>query len=218
VRNFCWNQTGVWGDRSCPDLQEHGHCRDCTTFFREGRALLNREAPDHYLAEWVSLLSREREAVSRDLTTVQVFRLMSEWLALPAHCWVEVVAVRPVRQIPHRSNPTLLGLVSVRGEVHLCVSLSNLLGIEKGEGPEGAGVQRASPRFCVVKKDNVSWVFPVDEVHGLVSYSETDLESIPSTVAKSFQQFTRGLLNIAGKKVGLLDETPVFDALSRSVI
>ena len=218
MKDFCWNQTGVWGDRSCPKLLERGHCRDCETFSREGRALLNREAPADYLAEWVSLLAQEREIASRDQKSVQVFRLMSEWLALPAQCCVEVVAVRPVRHIPHRSSQVLLGLVSVRGEIHLCVSLTNLLGIEKDEGPQGAQFRRASPRFCVVKKDNISWVFPVDEVHGLISYAEKDVEAIPSTVAKSFQKFTRGLLTIDGKKIGVLDDTPVFDALSRSVL
>jgi len=218
VKDFCWNDTGVWGDRSCPKLQEQGHCRDCETFSLEGRTLLNREAPTDYLAEWVSLLAQEREIVSRDQKTVQVFHLMSEWLALPAHCWVEVVAVRPVRHIPHRSSQVLLGLVSVRGEIHVCVSLSNLLGIEEDEGPQGAECRRTSPRFCVVRKDNISWVFPADEVHGLISYAEKDVEAIPSTVAKSFQKFTRGLLSIDGKKIGLLDETPVFDALSRSVL
>ncbi len=218
MKEFCWKQTGVRGDRSCPKLKEHGHCRDCATFSQEGRALLNREAPGDYLTEWVSLLAQERETVRRDQKTVQVFRLMSEWLALPANCCVEVVEVRPIRHVPHRSNQILLGLVSVRGEIHLCVSLSNLLGIEKDEGPEDAESRRASRRFCVVKRDNISWVFPVDEAHGLVAYSEKDLQDIPSTVAKSFQKFTRGMLNIPGKKLGLLDETAVFHALSRSIL
>ncbi len=218
MKNFCWHQKGVWGDRSCVNLQEHGHCRDCATFSREGRALLNREAPGNYLAEWAALLAKEREAADQDKHSVQVFRLMSEWLALPSRCWEEVVAVRPVRHIPHRSNRILLGLVSVRGEIHLCVSLANLLGIEKGEGPEETGSSRSSRRFCVVKRDNISWIFPVDEVLGLASYSEKDLGEIPSTVAKSFQKYTRGLFNVAGMSIGLLDESPVFDALSRSVL
>ncbi len=180
--------------------------------------MLDREAPSDYLAEWASLLAQEREEVSRDEKTVQVFRLMSEWLALPAHCWVEVVTVRPVRRIPHRSSQILLGLVSVRGEIHLCVSLNDLLGIDKDEGPEDPGSRRAIGRLCVVKRDNVSWVFPVDEVYGLISYPEKDVERVPSTLAKSFQWFSRGLLHIAGRSVGLLDETRVFDALSRSVL
>ncbi len=218
MKEFCWNDKGIWGDRSCSALQEHGHCRDCTTFSREGRALLNREPPVDYLSEWASLLAQERETVGRDESTVQVFRLMSEWLALPAHCCVEVVSLRPVRRIPHRSNRILLGLVSVRGEVHLCISLANLLGVEKSEGPEDFASPRVNPRFCVVKRDNICWIFPVDEVCGLLSFSEKDVGEIPSTVAKSYQKFTRGLLDVAGKKIGLLDEAAVFDALSRSVL
>ncbi len=218
MKEFCWKQIGVSGDRSCPKLHEYGHCCNCATFSQEGRVLLNREAPENYLAEWVSLLAQEQEAISRDEKSVQVFRLMSEWLALPTHCWVEVVAMRPVRHIPHRSNQILLGLVSVRGGTHLCVSLSNLLGIEEGEGREDVDSRRASSRLCLVKRDNISWAFPVDEMHGLISYSDKDVGSIPSTVAKSFRKFTLGVLNIAGKKIGLLDETPVFDALSRSVL
>jgi chemotaxis-related protein WspD len=180
--------------------------------------LLNREPPENYLAEWASLLAQEREAIRRDEKSVQVFRLMSEWLALPADCWVEVVVVRPVRQIPHRNNRVLLGLVSVRGEIHICVSLENLLGIDKDESQEDLESRRASRRFCVIKRDNINWVFPADEVHGLISYSAKDLGEVPSTVTRSFQKFTLGLLDIAGKRIGLLDETSVFDALSRSVL
>lgn len=218
MKNLCWNNIGVMGNRSCPKLSELGHCRDCAVFSQEGRVLLNREAPQEYLTEWASLLAQEREAVRCNEKSVQVFRLMSEWLALPVHCWVEVIGVHPVRHIPHRSNQILLGLVSVRGEIHLCVSLGNLLGVEKSEEPEDTKSLRANRRFCVVKRDNISWVFPADEVYGLISYAEKDVGAVPSTVSKSFQKFTRGLLNVAGRKIGLLDETSVFDGLSRSVI
>lgn len=218
MNNACWNTIGVRGDRSCPKLVELGHCRDCAIYSQAGRALLNREAPPEYLEEWASLLARDRETVNCDEKSAQVFRLMSEWFALPAHCWLEVIEVRPVRHIPHRSNQVLLGLVSVRGEIQLCVSLADLMGVEKDEVPDGGESRRASRRFCVVRKDNVSWVFPADEMHGLLAYNEKDLESVPSTVAKSFQKFTRGVLSVAGKKIGLLDETRLFDGLSRSVI
>ena len=26
----CWNRIGVSGDRSCPELQAHLHCRNCS--------------------------------------------------------------------------------------------------------------------------------------------------------------------------------------------
>jgi chemotaxis-related protein WspD len=218
VKEFCWKEIGIVGDRTCPKLKEHGHCRDCAIFSQKGRALLNREAPGNYLQEWVSRLTQEREVVRCDLKTAQAFRLMSEWLALPAPCWVEIVRVRPVRHIPHRSNRILQGIVSVRGEIHLCVSLSNLLGIEKENSAPNSDSLRVSPRFCVVRRDNIRWVFPADEVHGLVSYSEKDIEAVPSTLANATQKFSRGLLSVSGKKLGLLDETSVFDALARSVL
>ncbi len=218
MRDFCWKQIGVRGDRSCPELQEFGHCRDCPVFSREGRTLLDREAPENYLIEWATLLAQERKPVCREGEVVQVFRLTSEWFALPAHCWVEVVGARPVRRIPHRSNPILMGLVSVRGEIHLCVSLSNMLGLENDEGLEHAKTREGNSRFCVVKKDNIGWVFPADAVHGLIFYSAKDVRNVPSTVAKSYRKFTCGLLDIEDKKVGLLDEIPVFDAFSRSVL
>jgi chemotaxis-related protein WspD len=218
MKDLCWKTIGITGDRSCPKLGVHGHCRDCATFSQQGRALLDREAPENYLDDWMSLLAQERASVSRDLKTVQVFRLMSEWLALPASCWVEVVGICPVRSIPHRSNQVLMGIVSVRGEIQLCMSLANLLGIEKVEGEESEIVRKASPRFGVIRRDGVSWVFPVDEIHGLVSYAEKDVEAVPSTLAKSFQKYTRGLLNVEGMKCGLLEDRPVFDAFSRSVV
>lgn len=218
MEEFCWKQIGIWGDRSCSKLKELIHCRDCAVFSQEGRTLFNREPPQDYLAEWVSLMGQQQQPVSHDEKIVHVFRLMSEWLALPAHCWVEVVGVRPVRHIPHRSGNILLGLVCVRGEIHLCVSLSNLLGIEKDENQADTETQKASSRFCVIKKDGVSWIFPADDVYGLISYSEKDAAPVPSTLAKSFRKFTRGLLSIEGKKIGLLAEALIFDALSRIVI
>ena len=217
MNNLCWNNIGIRGDHSCPKLGELGHCRDCATYSQAGRALLNREAPKEYLEEWASLLAQDRDVVNRDEKFAQVFRLMSEWFALSADCWMEVIEMRPIRHIPHRSNQVLLGLVSVRGEIHLCVSLADLLGVEKAEVPGGESA-RITRRFGVVRKDNISWVFPTDEMHGLVSYNEKDLESIPSTVARSSQKFTRGLLNLDGRKIGLLDETRMFNGLSRSVI
>ena len=217
MKNFCWQQKGIWGDRSCAELSRYSHCRDCEVFSREGRTLFNREPPQNYLSDWLSQIAQEQETISRDEKAVHVFRLSSEWLALPAHCWVEVVGMRPVRHIPHRSGRILLGLVSVRGEIHLCVSLSNLLGIEEDDVADETESHGASKRLCMVKGNNVSWIFPADEVRGLISFSEKDATALPSTVDKSYQKFTRGLLNVEGKKIGLLDEISVFDAFSRNV-
>src|SRR4030095_4038577 len=28
----CWSQVGIWGNRSCPELQQHVHCRNCPAY------------------------------------------------------------------------------------------------------------------------------------------------------------------------------------------
>ena len=36
----CWNTIGVSGDRSCPELNTHIHCRSCPVFAAAARASL----------------------------------------------------------------------------------------------------------------------------------------------------------------------------------
>ena len=38
----CWREIGVSGDRTCPELVEHLHCRNCPTHAQIARKLLDR--------------------------------------------------------------------------------------------------------------------------------------------------------------------------------
>lgn len=60
--NPCWNQSGVEGDRSCPDLQTVGHCHNCPTYAAAGQSLLDREIPLDYLQGCTQMLSLPRDA------------------------------------------------------------------------------------------------------------------------------------------------------------
>ena len=55
---------------------------------------------------------------------------------------------RPVHRIPHRSNDVLIGLVNLRGQLQLCVSLHGLLGVEvAGASPHARRIEpRGRPR------------------------------------------------------------------------
>ena len=63
--------------------------------------------------------------------TVVIFRIGTEWLALPTGIFQEVVDQCVVRTLPHRRGGILRGLVNVRGELLLCVALGAVLGLEK---------------------------------------------------------------------------------------
>ena len=146
----CWNRIGVNGDRTCPELSEHVHCRNCPVFAGAARAFFDRRAPEGYLAEWADLLGRPRRDAGRSTTRpLLVFRLGVEWLALALSVVAEVTALRPVHRVPHRTNRVFSGLVSLRGQLQLCVSLHGLLDVDPadpavepaGEPPAGRDPQ-----------------------------------------------------------------------------
>ena len=125
----CWRQVGVWGDRSCPELPQHVHCSNCPVFVGEARGLLDRPIDATYLA-WLteSVATRADEAAPPD-RVVLVFGAGGEWFAIDAVAVRTVAPMTTVRRLPHRADPALLGLVSVRGELMPCLSLATLLGI-----------------------------------------------------------------------------------------
>ena len=92
----CWNQIGVMGDQSCPELAAAIHCRNCSVFATAARDFLDRPAPAGYLAEWTRLLDEFDPGADFDAARegigVVIFRLGAEWLALRATVVVEVDA------------------------------------------------------------------------------------------------------------------------------
>ena len=219
----CWNRIGVQGDKSCPELHRHIHCRNCPTFEQGAHALLKRAPPAGYIEEWTQFLARAKETEVGFTDTAFVFRIGPEWLALSARLCVEIVSMRPIRRVPHRSDRMLMGLASVRGELLLCFSLANLLGLEPASRLEpsaetSAAANAASqvlPRLLVARKDRFNLAFPVDEVMGLHRFHRDTVRAIPATVAHAVPQFSRGMLTADGRKIGLLDDELVFHTLTK---
>jgi len=208
----CWNRVGVQGDKSCPELKRYIHCRNCPKFEQGAHALLNRVPPAGYIEEWTKFLACAKEAEVGFTDTAMVFRIGPECLALSTRLCVEIVSMRPIRRVPHRSGRLLMGLVSVRGELLLCFSLANLLGLE----PSANAAAKVLPRLLVVRKDRFDMVFPVDEVMGLHRFNRDDVCAIPATVAHAVPQFSHDMLMAdGGNKIGLLDDELVFHALTK---
>jgi chemotaxis-related protein WspD len=186
----CWNRIGIQGDKSCVELPQHSHCRNCPRFSQAAALLLDRDLPvDH---DALPVARTGEEAGHGRGESLMVFRLGAEWFALPTLVLDEIILLRTIHSLPHRGHPGLLGLVNVRGELVICVSMAQLL--------IGALPTAEHGRLIVARHDKRRLAFPVD---------------VPVTLARSAQAYTRGLLTWEGAQVGRLDEDLVFAAMER---
>jgi chemotaxis-related protein WspD len=212
------------GDGTCPELETAVHCHNCPVFVAAGEKLFEREPPVEYVEEQTRQLAKEVSTPTSDAVAVAVFRVGEEWLAFAADVVAEVTQRRAVHRIPHRSDPRLMGLVNIRGELQLCVSLGELLGIERGDdGPaedSSPGNRERGPstigRLLVTEHGARRWVFPVDEVAGIHRVGVDRLTDLPATVAKNPKRFSRAVFDWRGRSVGYLAEDRVFDSLQGS--
>ena len=219
----CWNQVGVWGDSTCPRLAEAAHCRNCPVYASASARLLHGEPPADYLREWTERLARPRPAAEAAKTlSVMIFRLGAEWFALSAAAFQEVAEPRPVHSLPHRRGKILKGLVNIRGELIVCVSLGDALRVEEAAGVNGSHPAPDPARTCyerllVVATAGGRLAFPVSEVHGIEPFAPGQLQPVPETLALASVRFTRGILPWKGRRVGCVDDELLFQTLNRSL-
>lgn len=200
----CWKRIGIQGDKTCPELARHVHCRECPTFSRAAAALLDREVPD----EPVFLPTAGQSTAAAETECATIFRAGTEWFALPTRVVDEIVSARSIHSLPHKRNPALLGLVNIRGELVVCVAIAPLLLGFKNETAEG--------RMIVIRHSGGRLACPVDEVQHTHHYAPDSLEPVPATVSRSASSLTRGLLLWQGRRVACLDEQALLEALGRS--
>jgi chemotaxis-related protein WspD len=210
----CWRTIGVRGDKTCPKLAEHAHCRNCPVYSAAATQLLDRDLPPGYLAEWAAHFAKSKPIEEHDTQTAIVFRIASEWFAFSTIALDEVSEQRPIHSLPHQRG-AVLGLVNVRGELLMCVSLAKMLGVAAAEPQDRASIGKQ--RLIVVRTSGKLIAFPVNEVLRIHRFHPRDLESAPATIHKSSASYTKAILRLPNKTIGYLDHELLIQALSRSV-
>ena len=214
----CWNQIGVAGDRSCPELSVHVHCRNCAVYSRGATRLLERQLPPDHLATWTSHFAAPRSFDASERSSLFVFRLGAEWHALPTHVLEQVVELRPVHSLPQRLDGIVLGVVNVRGGLLVCVSLKRVLGAESPALESTTeDRRRVHARMLVLGREASRFVVPVDEVHGTHKVRQSELVPPPPTLRKAPVTFTSAAFSWEDHWVGCLDDALLFRALERSL-
>ncbi|WP_213876987.1 chemotaxis protein CheW [Pseudomonas sp. dw_358] len=208
----CWNRIGVLGDKSCPLLVEHIHCRNCSVYAAAATRLLDRYSLGQQRVQQ-EYRAQQGEVASRSLL---IFRLGDEWLALATRRLIEVSTLQPVHSLPHQRSRALLGVANVRGALVACLSLGELLGIQAGSAPP-ASTARVTPRMLIIGAQGGSVVVPVDEVDGIHGIGEDLLDSASVAASQAGARFTRCVLAFNGRSVRVLDDEPLLAAMTRSL-
>ena len=206
--DHCWRRIGVYGgDQSCPLLVESLHCRNCPVFSDAARTLFDRTSDVEPAEEF-----REAIAGQDSLQATLVFRLGQQWLGLPPMLVAEVAARQPIRRLAHRTTGRLEGVVNVRGELHLCVSLGELLGL-------GARGDTSTTARMVLVKDSDAQVlaFRCEEVLGLQHFPKASMEAAPDTLPEPLRECVEGLFPMESGHMAMLSGEAVVNLLEQAL-
>lgn len=216
--NDCWNSVGIWGNEQprCPKLTELVHCYNCSIYSNAGRKLLDRQLDEDYIYEWTHNLSKPRDEINQPFKSSLAFRIGKEWFALPSGIVREITKCDKHHSLPHRKNKVLRGLVNVRGELLLCVSLGYLFDLDKKEITE-SDQKITHERYIVISDDGNLYAFPVSEVKDTVKYDIDSLQKTPSTVQEGSSNYVKGIIKYQNIYIGLLDTDLIFSALNRNI-
>lgn len=201
----CWNRIGVQGDKQCPLLARHIHCRNCEVYAEAATRLLDRYAlmADEQLDPPLPM----EEDSGRSML---LLRLGEEWMALATACLAEIAPTQRVHALPHQRARALQGVVNVRGALVPCLSLTQLLGLAPAPAMERA--TRSLPRMLILSAEGGPVVLPVDEVDGIHRLDPARLHS-----DRNGAEFTLAVLQWRGRSVRILDERQLLSAVDRSL-
>ncbi|QHG66673.1 chemotaxis protein CheW [Pseudomonas putida] len=201
----CWNRIGVHGSKDCPLLERHIHCRNCEVYAAAATRLLDRYA----LIE--ADLAHEAAPVETSAgRSLLLFRLGEEWLALATACLAEIAPLQPVHSLPHQRSRVLQGVANVRGALVPCLSLGDLLGVERLSEQARSG--RAMPRMLILAASGGPVVMAVDEIDGIHR-----LDAPLQGAGEGAAPFTAAVLQWRGRSVRVLDDQHLLSAVQRSL-
>ncbi|MFZ5935138.1 chemotaxis protein CheW [Pseudomonas putida] len=201
----CWNRIGVHGSKDCPLLERHIHCRNCEVYAAAATRLLDRYA----LIE--ADLTHETAPVETSAgRSLLLFRLGEEWLALATACLAEIAPLQPVHSLPHQRSRVLQGVANVRGALVPCLSLGDLLGVERLSEQARSG--RAMPRMLILAASGGPVVMAVDEIDGIHR-----LDAPLQGAGEDAAPFTAAVLQWRGRSVRVLDDQHLLSAVQRSL-
>jgi chemotaxis-related protein WspD len=211
----CWNRIGVRGDQTCGQLKAHIHCRNCDVYSAAARHLFDTPVSSEQMAQWTEHYAQPVVQSAPETDSVLIFRCGDEWLAVSTPLCVEVASHRTLHSLPHRRHAAVLGLANVRGELIVCLSLAALLATR--DQTRRTDRDDAPARLVILAVPPTPVAIEVDEVFGTHRFASGELAKVSDTLTSDTARRMRGTLQWRERTVGVLAETALLDAITRSL-
>src|SRR5450830_1388137 len=147
-------------------------------------------------------------------SSVLVFRIGREWLALPTQVFDAVAPQARTHVLPHRSGGGLSGIVNIGGKLYPCMSLASLLGIDEQGAPPAKG-RHTFARLLLMRWEDQSYALPVADLHGIVRYAASAVQTPAATINKGLSRYLSGVITESELRIGCLDTKLIGFQLAR---
>ncbi len=174
--------------------------------------LLDRPVSEDDLNEWTRQAAAPRVQGRTDVQSALIFRVATEWVALPATLVLEIVGRRLIHRLPHRSNDVVVGLVNVRGRLLPLVTPARFLNALSNDQKTVANPS-GKDRIIVINEDQTRLAIVADEVHGIYRFSTSEVMQPPLTLTTTGR--ITGILSWKGKTVGQIHPKLLLDFFRR---
>ncbi|MFM1868537.1 MAG: hypothetical protein RL591_1945 [Planctomycetota bacterium] len=180
------------------------------------RRLLDRPLSASDLEENTRLVAQrvqETRGTDQGVSSILVFRVGAERLALNAEATHRVVPISPARRVPHRSNEVFAGVANIGGELLLVARLGAALGLSLHEKPS---------HFIVIGGAGARWAFAADVVEGVRRIRCAELVPPPTTVRHAIDGCAQSIYREANAAHGqalltVLDSVKLCALFARSI-
>jgi chemotaxis-related protein WspD len=222
--NNCWNTIGVWGTQKqkCERLSEVIHCRNCEIYTAAGRQAFEKRIPAEYLEQRTLSYAQIESKAAKEQLSVLIFRVATQWFCLPTEYCNSIEPLSSIHNLPRYSNETLLGIVNVKGDLHLCFSIANLLQVQKEPVVEEVTKTKRNSvvvyrRLLVMCYEGWYFVLPVDEVGGIKRINPDKTEKSATAFNNLQSAVIAGMIKDETGHLVLLDAPCLFAALEDSI-
>jgi len=200
----CWNKIGVWrtNDEICPTLSNVIHCRNCKTYVDSGLSLLNISYSNDYCSNNTKIYKQKAESKTNEKVSVIIFRSQKNWFALKTSIFTEIDNNKTVHSIPHNKNHFIKGLVNIRGELELCISLSSLI----SQTHKHTDSPTNKVKLIIIKLDSGKYAFKPEEILGVHSINNNEIKSAANIITGDRDHLVSGSFDFNEKHIGLIDE------------